>query len=402
MSLLRIYAPLGDAPLRCEWALIDERQSVRGEGRLADLPRGADRVQLVIPAAQVLITRANLPQGARRRAGSVLAFAVEEVTAAEPDANQVSWLGEVSEKAGSKAGNADALAVVDKQGLKRWRDALEAVGLRAYEVHSEILLLPRSSGEWSLAWHGGEGFVRTGEFEGAATDGGDHASPPLSLRMMLEEARLRGARPDAIAVYVTASGAAPDLKLWEAALGVPMRLLGAWDWRTAPQQAGISLAQERRRWRIAPAALASLRPAAWIAGAALAIHGAALIGDWMLLGSEQRAVRGQMEARFRSVFPDAVAVADPALQMRRQLAAARHRAGLPDGGDFAPMIEKVAIGLKGLPPGGLRTVSYESGRMTLEFAAIEETALRRTVARLIQTGLIVDVTGQKVITVRAL
>jgi general secretion pathway protein L len=402
VSLLRIYAPLGDAPLRCEWVLIGERQAARGEGTLAELPRGADRVQLVIPAAQVLITRANLPQGAQRRAGSVLAFAVEEASAAEPEANQVTWLGTIGEKQGEKAGDADALAVVDKQGLKRWRDALEAVGLRSYEVHSEILLLPRSRGEWSLAWDGGEGFVRSGEFEGAATDGGDHASPPLSLRMMLEEAHLRGARPEAIAVYVTAPGSAPDLTAWQRDLGIPLHVLGAWDWRTAPEQAGISLAQERRRWRISPAALASLRPAAWIAGAALAIHGAALIADWMLLGAEQRAVRGQMEARFRSVFPDAVAVADPALQMRRQLAAAHHRAGVPDGGDFAPMIEKVAIGLKELPAGGLRTVSYEGGRMTLELAPLEAAALRRTVARLVQTGLIVDVAGTKLITVRSL
>ena len=403
MSLLRIYAPLGDAPLRCEWALIDARKSdpthpLRGSGPLAELPRGADRVQLVVPAAQVLITRANLPLGARRRAGAVLAFAVEEATAAEPESNQVSWLGVIAEK----AGEADALAVLDRQALKRWRDALEAVGLRTYEVHSEILLLPRASGEWSLAWDGGEGFVRSGEFEGAATDGGDSAAPPLSLRMMLEEARLRGAAPHAIAVHVIAPGAAPDLAAWQRDLGIPLHVLGAWDWRTAPAQAGIGLAQERRRWRIAPGALASLRPAAWIAGAALAIHGVALIADWMLLGSEQRAARGQMEARFRSVFPDAVAVADPALQMRRQLAAAHHRAGLPDSGDFAPMIEKVAIGLKELPPGAVRSLSYESGRMTLELGALEEAAVRRIAARLMRTGLIVDVTGTKLIMVRAL
>ena len=55
MSLLRIYAPLGEAPARCEWVLIDGRQFTRGEGTLAQLPRGAHRVQLVIPAAQVLI-----------------------------------------------------------------------------------------------------------------------------------------------------------------------------------------------------------------------------------------------------------------------------------------------------------------------------------------------------------
>ena len=354
MSLLRIYAPLGEAPVRCEWVLIDERQSLRGEGPLSDLPRGAARVQLVIPAAQVLITRANLPPGAKRRDPALLAFAVEEASAAEPDANLVSGVGD------------DAFAVLDKKGLGHWRAALEAIGLRAFEIHPETLLLPRAEGEWSLAWDGGEGFVRSGEFQGGATDGGDAATPPVALRMMLEQ----GPRPAAIAVYAS-KDKTPDLVAWQRELGVPLRPVGAWDWRSAPAQAGTGLAQERRRWRLAPAALVRLRPAAWMAGAALAIHGAFLLTDWMLLAREQRDLRARMEARFRATFPDAVAVADPALQMRRQLAAARHRAGVADAGDFAPMIEKVGAALKELPAARLRSISYESGRMTLELATAQ-------------------------------
>jgi general secretion pathway protein L len=390
VSLLRIYTPLSETPVRCDWVLIDGLRSEPGEGRLADLPRSAERVQIVIPAAQVLITRASVPPAARRGAGAVLAFAVEEATAAEPDANQVTWLG--------TSADIDTLAVLDKQGLKRWRDALEGVGVRAYEVQAETLLLPRSPGEWSLGWNGSEGFVRTGEFEGAATDRGEGASPPLALRMMLDELE----RPSAIAVYASAPGVAPDLSAWQRELALPVYLAGDWSWRNAPEEAGISLAQERRRWRIAPGALARLRPAAWVAGAALAIHAVALVADWTLLSGQQRSLRAQMEASFRSAFPDAVAVVDPALQMRRQLGAARHRAGVPDGGDFAPMIDKVAAGLKELPAGGLRTVSYESGRMTLELAAVDDAALRRTVARLIEAGLIVNVSGTKLITVRTL
>ena len=388
MSLLRIYAPLGDAPLRCEWALIDARRSIPGEGPLAELPRGAKRVQLVVPAAQVLITRASLPPRARRRDGSLLAFAVEEATAAEPDANQVSWLGAVDDS--------NAFAVLDKRGLGRWREALEAAGLRDYEVHAETLLLPRASGEWSLAWNGTEGFVRSGEFEGAATDRGDQATPPLSLRMMLEQDR-----PESIAVYVAAPGAAPDLPAWQRQLGIPLHVAGAWDWRTAPEQAGIRLAQERPRWRMSPAALASLRPAAWIAAAALAIHAVFLLADWTRLEAEQRDLRARMEARFRAAFPDAVAVADPALQMRRQLAAARHRAGLADGGDFAPMLEKAALALKELPAGTLRSLSYEGGRMTFGLAPTEAAALERTVARLVQAGFSVERSGSN-LTVRTL
>lgn len=383
MRLLRIYAPLGEEPARCQWVLIDGPRSTGGDTTLSDLPRSAARVQLVIPAAQVLITRATLPPGARHRDAAVLAFAVEDASVAEPDANQVSWLG------------ADCYAVLDKKPLGLWRAALEAAGVRGCEVHVETLLVPLASGEWSLAWSGTEGFVRSGEFEGAATDRGDAATPPLALRMMLEQ----GPRPAAIAVYAAADHS-PDVKLWEAALGVPLRLMGPWDWRSAPIAAGGGLALERKRWRFNTTALAALRPAGWIAAAALGIHAAALLVHWAQLAAEQRGLRAQMETRFRAAFPNA-AMVDPALQMRRQLAAARHRAGVPDGGDFAPMMQKVGSGLKELPAGSLRAVSYESGRITLEMAAADVTALRAAAARLAQAGLLVDVTGAKVITVRS-
>jgi len=386
VSLLRIHGSLVDPPLRCQWALLEDgREPVAGEGRLAELPRRAGRVQLVLPAAQVLITRARVPREARRRAGSVLAFAVEEQTAGEPDANQVSWLG-----AAGNAGNDDVLAVVDKAGLARWRDALVAAGVRGYEVHCETLLLPWAAGEWSLAWTGRDGFVRTGELEGTATDCGDRDAPPLSLRLLLGEAEARGARPTAIALYTMAPGAAPDVEAWARVLGVAVRLAGTWDWRAAPPAAGVSLAQARRRWSAFPGAAARLRPAAWILGGALAIQALALVVDWTSLASEQRALRRQMEARFRAAFPDAVAVVDPALQMRRKLAEAHHAAGRSDGGDFLPMIEKFSAAAKDLPAGTVRVVSYESGRLTLELSAADPAGVRRIVTRLLESGLVVD------------
>ncbi len=389
MSLLRIYCSLRDAPEQCQWALVTgQRDPVTGAGALAQLPQRAERVQLVLPAAEVLIIRSRLPQSARRQSGSVLAFAVEEQTLDEPDAQQVSWLG--------TANGADVLAVVDRASLRAWRDALEAAGIRGYEIHSETLLLPWVEGEWSLAWSGREGFVRTGEFEGATTDSGDAGSPPLSLRMMLEDAKARGEAPAAIAIHPMQAEALPDMEHWQRALGVALRPAGAWDWRRAPAGAGVSLAQERARWRLPPGTLAKLRPAAWIAGAALVIHALALVLDWGRLAFEQRALRQQMEARFRSAFPEAVAVADPALQMRRKLAEARHAAGQMDDGDFVPMIVRVAAALKGAPAGGLRILAYESGRMTLELAATDEANVRRVVARLLEAGLRAESSGAAV------
>ena len=402
MSLLRIRCALVEPPLRCQWVLVDAgRAPMHGEGTLAELPRHAARVQLVIPAAQVLITRAQLPPAARRSAGSVLAFAVEDETLGEPEVNQTIWLGSVE--------NDDVLAVVDKPGLKRWLNALDSFGFSGVEVHCETLLLPRAAGEWSLAWNGREGFVRTGEFEGTATDCGSHREPPLSLRLALEAAPARAARPTSIAVYMMTPDAAPDHAAWQRELGVPLRLAGPWDWRTAPPDAGISLLKQRKLWRVSRVALARLRPAAWIAGCALAIHAFALVTDWTLLAAEQRALRRQMEVRFRATFPDAVAVVDPALQMRRKLAEARHIAGKPDSGDFLPMIENIAVAAKVLPTGSVRIASYENGRLTVELAAVDPTAVQRIVERLQQAGLSVDTSvvaprsasGAVVITVRA-
>lgn len=384
MSLLRIYCSLRDEPQQCRWALVSgDREPIVGSGPLTQLPQRAERVQLVLPADEVLITRARLPQSAKRHTGSVLAFAVEDETLGDPDANQVSWLG--------SADGADVLAVVDRSGLRQWNDALNAAGIRGYEVYCETLMLPWMAGEWSLAWDGHEGFVRTGELEGTTTDSADPSSPPLSLRMMLDEAKSRGEAPASIAVYTTALEPPLEIEAWQRALGIALHLAGRWGWRTAPPEAGVSLVQERARWRIVPGALGKLRPAAWIVGAALAIHALALVGDWTRLAFEQRSLRQQMESRFRAVFPEAVAVANPVVQMRRKLAEARHAVSQPDDGDFLPMMVKVAGALRGVPAGKLRILSYEGGRVTLELLAMDEASVRGLLARLLQAGLRADV-----------
>ena len=65
--------------------------------------------------------------------------------------------------------------------------------------------------------------------------------------------------------------------------------------------------------------------------------------------------------------------------------------------------------MKDLPQGGLRVLSYESGRMSLEIAATEAAAVNRIVAKLTQSGMSVERSaapkrpggGTVVLTVRA-
>jgi len=387
MSVLRIRTPPPDSPSQWAWALIDTgSEPLTGEGPLSQLPpqllRHAERFQLLLPASQVMITRVRLPAAVKRRSGSLLAYAVEDSTASEPDANEVSWLGSVD--------GADVLAVIDRKQLGEWRESLGTAGIHNYSVCCDSLLLPLPAQRWSCAWEGSEGIVRTGAFEGAATDIGDRHSPPLSLGLLLECAKARGETPTAIDLHVAGPDALPDIEAWQRTLGIAIHPAPRWDWRRAREQAGVNLLQERRGWRLPAGTLARLRPAAWIVGIALSIHAVALVVDWARLAGEQRSLRAQMEARFRSVFPETVAVADPALQMRRKLAEVRRAANKPDDGDFAVMIVKVAGALKALPAGVMRAISYESGRMTLEFAADDLALPGRISAQLVQSGLAVS------------
>ena len=383
MRLLRIHCSLHDAPTRCAWSLVSDKQDTQsGQGPLAQLPRDCGRVELVLPAAEVLLTRTQLPRGGRRKSGAILGFAVEDETLGDPETNQTTWLG--------AAGDADVLAVVDRKGLKRWLDALHAHGLGSCEVHCETLLLPWQAGAWSLGWNGSEGYLRTGELEGTATDCGDRYTPPLSLRMALDATAPAAARPAALALYPVTAEAAPDSDAWQRELGIPVHIAGPWHWQTAPASAGVSLFSEHHGWRLPAGLLLRLRPAAVVAAIAVGVHVAALCVDWSFLAAEQRSLRKQMEVRFRTALPDAVAVVDPLLQMRRKLAEARHAAGKADDGDLLPMLKAVAAAAQPLPRGTLHIIAYESGRMTLELTVTDDKLLRALLQNLAANGLTVE------------
>ncbi len=385
MTLLRIFCPLSAVPTQCRWVLFDDATGVHpGAGTLTQLPQDAARVELMLAASQVLIVRTPLPPASGRKSAALLAYAAEEKLASDPETNAVSRLGQI--------GGDAVLAVVNRQRLQSWRDALGAAGIHVDGVYCETLLLPLHPGEWSLAWDGQEGHVRIGEFEGGVTDCGDRLTPPLALQLLLEDARTRDAVPTSIVLFLATPAAQPDLDAWQQNLEVSIRLATQPDWRLASAPPGIRIDQEREHWHPSPAALLRWRHIGWILLAALVLHSTALLADRLRLASEQQQLHQQMEARFRALFPGAVAVADPVLQTRRQLAQARHLVHQPDAGDFPVMLGKVVAALASVPSSELRTLSYEDGRMTLEFTAPSTVLAQQIRARLTQAGFAVQVT----------
>src|SRR5690606_31412203 len=142
---------LADAP-HCEWHLSAGAHVETGSGDVNDAPRDAARVEWIIPASDVSLTRAALPRTARRGASALLAYAVEDDIAGDPDAQYVTRLGRIDD--------ADVLAVMDRTRYARALDSLQRAGLRPDAMYCETLLLPCAPYEWSVAWNGHEGFVR--------------------------------------------------------------------------------------------------------------------------------------------------------------------------------------------------------------------------------------------------
>jgi len=383
MTVLLIH--LSSAPsLRCEWVLIGsngERSS--GAGMLADLPRGADTVQALIPAHEVVVMRTVLPSAAARFGGDVLAYAVEERTLGDPETLAVSRLGPAT-------GEQSLVAIVDKLVLRRWREALAGIGYVAAEFFSEIVALPRNPGEWSYAWNGEEGFYRSGDVEGGASDACHADAPPVALRLAVMDAATR-AKPKAIAVYTVGEVLPPDVAAWQRELGVPVRYAGEWDWRTFMPQSPSLPSIDRRPGRFWTGMAGRLRPAAILLAIALVVHAAASTADWMSMVWQRKALSREMAERFRATFPEAVAVVAPELQMRRKLAEARHRAGIADEGDFLPLAGRAAAAVSGLPPGSVRALSYENARLTLRLADVDRASIDQAVQTLIRSGLGVDV-----------
>ncbi|MBN9425954.1 MAG: hypothetical protein J0H09_05555 [Burkholderiales bacterium] len=130
-----------------------------------------------------------------------------------------------------------------------------------------------------------------------------------------------------------------------------------------------------RAWRM---------PLIW-AGAALLVALLGLNLHWGMLLQERNELRAQIDRRFRQAFPNITVVVDPLLQMQRQVAGLRTRAGQAGPDDFVPLLTRFsqALGTQGVD--ALGGIEYRDGRLRVRFQPgfYESRSVRQT---LIQTS----------------
>jgi len=388
MSILRIYfsALWHDSSSPCPWALCDESGAVlqSGSAPLAALPKSKECIAIAAPD-RVLSVSARLPPKSRRRWQEALRFVAEEFTLPDPENNHV--------VPGSALANGSMmLAVVDKPWLKRIVEACRTANLPLRRMVPETFLPALTSGAWTLVWNGSSGFVRTGAASGMALDIGDSNTAPLALQLSLNSAR--NSSPPALPgkIEVCFPQHVPEaeriLPQWN---GLPAAIsAGAtWDWRRAPIPAN---AMNLLWGDFAPRAKIGelwikLRPLSLILLAVLGVEAIGANIEWTMLAHEKKMLMQDMEHSFRSAFGEARTLVNAPLQMQRNLAELRHSAGLPDDGDFQPLLDAATPALAALPEGSVHGLHYESGRLDVDLKLARSSDFHDLRQRLQNKGL---------------
>jgi general secretion pathway protein L len=339
--LLRLPARAAD-PARYSIALqasLSFVWSVRGRllriahAPLAELaPQLADaqRVILLLAASDVTLMRVPVPPLPAARLQAALPALVEDHVIGDP--------ADCAIAAGPEVDGQRVLAVVDREWLQRWVQAVRQQGARRIVALPMQLCLPLPAGQVGAAlleWPSGrELALRFSADEG------------IGLPVVVDDdAQL----PDAVASLLTTLAPARAVQL-----SLPASLTQSFrDWLLNHPDSGIVAVEEN--WAVwaegatqipldlvSGIAGAHASPIDWrrwrwplaLAVACVLVNGFALNADWWRLRSEGARLNDAMAALFRRSFPNEPLMRDPLAQMQQRLAVNRQAAGEFAPGDF--------------------------------------------------------------------
>lgn len=138
----------------------------------ATLAQGA-KVNVIVPACDVLLTSVSLPAASRRRMLSALPFALEDQLV--DDVSELHFAIGQRDKSGLVSA-----AVVALSRMNHWMSRVHEAGLQPDLLLPDTLALPYVEGEWTLLLEDAGVVLRTGQNSGLALDS-DNAADMLPL-----------------------------------------------------------------------------------------------------------------------------------------------------------------------------------------------------------------------------
>lgn len=366
MSILRVLlavplSPSQDAP----WALYDAQQRLvrSGVGAMAAWPDAARR-EAVLAASAVRLARVVLPPMPADRVAAAAAYALEDQLAGPAQAQHL--------VASARARDgAVEVAIAARSLFARLREDFA----RVVAEPSAAPVPPASVWRWHASGLAG-GFVRRPDgsaFAVGAPEPGGGAPPELALA--LAHAARSGTPVPRVEVAFAVEDAA--LAAWSGQCGATFARGAAWRW----DQDGNALAAANdllqgefsRTPRAVPVSAARrFRWAAVIAGAALALHVLATLGQWAWLRYDAWQTARAIVSTARNAGAGEATDADAAAAaLSKRFADYRHRVGLAAPGDALPLLARAAAPLAALPPGAIKSATYAAGTWTFDLGKVD-------------------------------
>jgi general secretion pathway protein L len=355
----RLFIRLGSKQEQaCSWLVWSEQeQEIIASGELSDAKslsslaeRAGNRpVDILVPAASMMLTDILVPEKGQRQALKALPFMLEESIATNID--------EMHFVVGPRQGDKLSIVAIAHEQMQNWLAWLSDAGIKAKRLVPDCLALPLEQCHWAAMECGDELILRTGE--------GTGVSLPKTWQAIALPALLKGAaknnpalndNSDALSVAVYSDAIAlegveqrsqpldlPMLVFAKGILNAPVNLL------TGTYKPKHEYSKQLLLWK----------NSAIICLVALVL---ALVNkglDIRQLNQATEAMNVQSENIFRSVSPSTQRVVNLRSQMQTQLKSMQGQAG---GAAFFDMLTGLQLAFKQVPDLKPNSLRFEANR----------------------------------------
>lgn len=353
----RLFIRLGSHQEQaCSWLVWSEQeQEIIASGELSDAAslsslreRAGNRpVDILVPAASMMLTDITVPEKGQRQALKALPFMLEESIAANID--------EMHFVVGPRSGDKLSVVAVAHEQMQHWLGWLSDAGIKAKRLVPDCLALPLEQCRWAAMEYGEELILRTGE--------GTGVSLPQSWQAMAVPVLVKGQlSPDdtlGLSVAVYSDGVSlPGVEQHSQPLELPMLVL-AKGILNAPVNLLTGIYKPRREYS---KQLLLWRNSAIICVVALIL---ALVNkglDIRQLNQATAELNLQSENIFRSVSPNTQRIVNLRSQMSAELNGLQ---GQGSGAAFFQMLSGLQHAFKQIPDLKPNSLRFEANRNEL-------------------------------------
>ena len=334
-----------------EWLRADSAIQRGSWAELAEQTAGS-RLLLIAPGEAITLHQVPLPSRKRSTWARAVPYALEDQVVEDIETLHFAL-------ASAPDGDFLPVAVVSRDTLRGWLDACAQASLVPAALLPESLLLPWQEGDWSLLLDGQRAVVRTGRWDGFATERD-------LLELLLNQALVDAgdAKPQRLRVWGHPPPALAEIgldPLIEDSAPEPLSVLASAYQPLAMinlLQGGYSPRAHWGRW------LRPWRAAAALAGLWLLVQGVSQMHEYWSLRREQVALRAAMEQVYKEAVPGATRIVNPKVQLETRLRELRPTSA--SSGAFLELLYRGGQPLVSFTDVTLRGLSYRDGQLDLD------------------------------------